>query len=77
LRCSQRIVVKAICTWDDFSGCNGYLSEKKTFDNESFNGQNFTLTAQDNAGNIYEYHGVMDHVDTTPPGVEFIDLDFT
>lgn len=77
LRCSQSIKVIARCTWDDSSGCNWYLSEEKIFDNESFNWQDFRLTAQDNAGNKYEYSGIMDHVDRTAPLVEFIDLDFS
>lgn len=77
LRCSQVIIVEAICTWDDFSWCDGYSSDKKTFDSETDNWQSFTLTAQDNAGNKFNYNWDIDHIDRTPPTVEFIDLDFS
>ncbi len=74
LVCSRSITVRAICSWDDFSGCNNYVSETKTFNDESNNGQKFSLTASDNAGNQYSYEGTMDHIDRTAPNVIFPDL---
>jgi hypothetical protein len=76
LRCGQRIDIIARCSWDDFSWCNWYSSETKKFDSEVDNWKGFTLMAKDNANNRYEYNGIMDHIDRTPPNVDFLDLSF-
>lgn len=77
IRCSQTVILKAICNYDNYSGCDNTLNNTIRADDETFNGQPWSLFSKDVAGNKYEHKYVIDHVDRTAPTLEFIDMDFS
>ncbi len=61
------VVLKTVCTSDNFSWCNPSMNQSITFTSESDNGSTGTLSIRDYAHNVKNFNYTMNHIDKTAP----------
>lgn len=71
ISCSREIVLKTRCTSDNLSWCDINWNQTIIYNKESQNWTSGTLSFTDKAFNVVTQNYTMNHVDRTPPNLDF------